>query len=82
MMIIKEDEIIEKVYIILNGSVAKKNKEDEDKLMNLQRGNIPEFYSTLFDGEIFGLPSKPQEKVLSYSVRTLEACLLMVFPYK
>lgn len=29
MMIIKEDESIEKVYIILNGSVAKKNKEDD-----------------------------------------------------
>ena len=81
MMIIREDHSIEKVYIILNGSAAKKNKEEEDQL-SLQRGNIPEFYSTLFDGEIFGLPSKPQEKTLSYSVRTLEPCLLMVFPYK
>lgn len=70
-MIIKEDQSIGKVYIILNGSVAKKNKDEEDHLMKLQRGNVPEFYSTLFDGEIFGLPSKPQEKTLSYSVRTL-----------
>ena len=71
MMIIQEDQSIEKVYIILNGSVAKKNKDEENDLMNLQRGSVPEFYSTLFDGEIFGLPSKPQEKTLKYSVRTL-----------
>lgn len=50
--------------------------------MLLDQVEPPEYLTTLFDGEIFGLPSKNDDKCLPYSIRTIEKCLFMLLPYQ
>lgn len=69
-MILEEGDVAENVYVILLGSVSKRNgvvPNDSDE----EHVPVPEFLQTLFDGEMFGLPGKGNQGRMSYSIRTL-----------
>ena len=59
--IIEPNSKVKWVYVILSGSVTKENArvEEDDDIMRRELVP-PRFLSTLFDGEIFGLPTKVQ----------------------
>ena len=48
----------------------------------MRRELAPVFLTTFFDGEMFGLPTKVQETVLRYEIKTVEDSVLMLLPYK
>lgn len=69
--IIENNSEVKHVYVILNGSVTKKNYNESEDTQIEDTLEPPEFLSTLFDGEIFGLPSKTHDQYLHYSIRTI-----------
>ena len=58
------------MYIILYGSVSKRVKQEQEEDSN-DKSPIPDFITTLFDGELFGIPVKTNTKILNYSVTAI-----------